>query len=264
MNALGAGHFHRTFRIGVGLLLATACLVPGQLQAQKGEAEFIPGKLVSLEKDKGKNHLLKMTRSDNDEEMQFVVGPKVPYRIVFKGDSGYLQPKTIVSAHLVEKGGDYSTKEATVYLALAPQESHKDGPKEGENKTHEIVGKVVSSNADGFTVDVNGNKAKVSFDKGFTVWVTGTEPELAKAGSEVNAEGIKLRNDKFQASNIEIKVTDPISYEDYEKLMAEKKTAGKRSTKKPVKKDAADGDEESPKTKKKAVRKKPADEDASY
>ena len=74
MNALRAGHLRRTFRIGVGLLFAAACwLLPGHLQAEKGEIDYIPGTLVSLEKDKGKNYSMKMKRADNEEEMQVIV-----------------------------------------------------------------------------------------------------------------------------------------------------------------------------------------------
>jgi len=265
MNALPAGHPHRTFRIAVGLLLATACWLPGPVhaQAQKGEPEFIPGTLVSLEKDKGKNHSMKMKRSDNEEEMTFIVGPKIPYRIVFKGDAGFLHPNAVVAAHVVQKGMDYTTVEVNVYLALAPATSSKEGPKEGENKTYDIVGKVTSSNSDSFTVETNDGRAKVSLDKGAVIWVTGVDPVLAKAGSEVNVEGTMLRKDKFNPTSIEIKVTEALPYEEYEKLVPDKKTTTKTTTKKPSKKDDADGDDDSPK-KKKPVRKKPVDPDAGY
>ena len=259
MNALRAGHHRRTFRIGVGLLLAAACCLPGHVRAEKGEAEFIPGTLVSLEKDKGKNFSMKMKRSDNDEEMQFIVGPKVPYRIVFKGDTGYVRKDAIVSAHVVQKGTDFSTAEVTVFLALEPPLGSKDGPKEGENKTYDVVGKVLSSNSDGFTVDSGNGGTKVAYDKGSVIWVTGTDPVLAKPGAEVNVEGTMLK--KFTATSVEIKSNDAILYDEYEKLVPNRKSATKRSTKK-TKKD--DGDDDSPKTKKKPTRKKSTDDEASY
>ncbi|HVW01078.1 MAG TPA: hypothetical protein VHB77_12085 [Planctomycetaceae bacterium] len=265
MNALPPGPHRKTFRVAAGLLLAATCWLPGPVhaQAQKGEPEFIPGTLVSLEKDKGKNHAMKMKRSDNEEEMTFIVGPKVPYRIVFKGDAGYLQPNAVVAAHVVQKGMDYSTTEVTVYLVSPPALSSKEGPKQGENKTYDIVGKVVSANSDSFTVETNNSRAKVSLDKGTVIWVTGVDPVLAKPGSEVNVEGLMLRKDKFNPTSIEIKVTEALPYEEYEKLVPDKKSTSKRSTKKPTKKDDADGDDDSPK-KKKPVRKKPVDPDASY
>ena len=260
MNALRAGHLRTTFRIGVGLLFAATCwLLPGHVRAEKGEVDFIPGTLVSLEKDKGKNFSMKMKRSDNEEEMQVIVGPKVPYRIVFKGDTGYVKKDAVVAAHVVQKGTDFSTGEVTVYLALEPPVGSKDGPKEGENKTYDIVGKVLSSNSDGFTVDAGNGGTKVAYDKGSIIWVTGTDPVLAKPGAEVNVEGTMLK--KFTATSVEIKSTEPILYDEYEKLVPNKKSATKRSTKKP-KKD--DGDDDSPKTKKKPTRKKAVDEDASY
>ena len=164
-----------------------------------------------------------------------------------------------MSAHVVQKGTDFSTGEETVYLALEPPVGSKDGPKEGDNKTYDIVGKVLSSNSDGFTVDSGNGGTKVAYDKATVIWVTGTEPALAKPGAMVNVEGTMLK--KFTATSVEIKSEEAILYDEYEKLVPNKKSATKRSTKK-VKKD--DGDDDSPKSKKKSTRKKTGDDEASY
>lgn len=207
----------------IALAITCTTLSPAHAQLKKG-AEFITGTVVSIEKEKtGKNHKLKMTRTDNGEELEVAITLKTLLFVNAKGDEGFLKPGAIVETKATISQQNLFADEFTVYLGAITPPARMVPDKDSPKDVLDLLGKITETQQDGFTLHCGQQQQKIMFDKEKLVNVKISDTSLIKEGDEVEVEGLLPKNKKvLNASSVQVKQKDPIKSLDYLAALEEK------------------------------------------
>ncbi len=213
-------------------LLSLACLPmfgsPVLAQAKKG-GEFIPGSVVSIEKEKtGKNYKMKIKSTADDAEFDVPLKPTTRLAVMVKGDDGFLRPGVTILTEAVTGNmpNQYTGKEFTVFVGAAPPPQLTPDPK--AKSVFALSGKVLSKEADGLTVQVGPQQLKVLFEGAPTINVKISDPALIKEGDAVEVEGTLVKSKKtINAMAVNVTSAEPLNADEYFAALEER--TGKKS-----------------------------------
>ena len=248
--------FHRHHPFGlpgrwrVAVLVAAACfLVPALASAQaKKKAgtdhEKKTGKVAAVEK-KGKSAVLTVEESGGDK-LEVQLNSRIKFVVNGTGDAEFFKhPRAFVSSDSVFTANrQYFGRKFTIHIGHNSQAKFE--PDENNAEVFHIAGPIVDCDESSFTIDVEGQPCKVSFEQGadLTVAIVSSEPEHAVVGSPVEVEGM-TRAGKFVPSAVVVNLDRPLTAEDAfgaegEKKPGKTKTTAGKTTKKTAKADKAD------------------------
>ncbi|MES2790649.1 MAG: hypothetical protein V4719_13645 [Planctomycetota bacterium] len=236
----------RSTRILAALLsLAFVPVLSSPVQAQgKKAAEFIPGTVVSIEKDKtGRNYKMKFKSSADDTEFDVPLKPTTQLAVTVQGDETFLRPNvTILTSALAGANNQYSAKDFTVFIGAAPAPHLIPDPKKVP-MVFEMCGKVLAKDAEGLMVQCGPQPKKVLFESGVTVAVKISDPALIKVGDGVEVEGILIKSKNLiNAISVSVTPLEPINADEYFASLEErKKSKSSKSKTSKAKTDAAEG-----------------------
>lgn len=231
-------------------LLSLACLPmfgsPVQAQAKKG-GEFIPGTVVSIEKEKtGKNYKMKIKSTADDAEFDVPLKPATRLAVIVKGDEGFLRPGVSILTEAVTGNmpNQYTGREFTVFVGVTPPPQLTPDPK--AKGVFALGGKVLSKEADGLTVQVGQQPLKVLFEGAPVINVKIFDAGLIKEGDAVEVEGTMVKSKKtINPTAVNVTAAAPISADEYfagleERTGKKSKTAKTKTTK--AKTEGGEGD----------------------
>ena len=219
----------RYFSYLIGLLFfGGACLSDATAGAQTRqggpELKTRTGTLVEVAQ-KGRVQVLKYT-DDAGEAQELIVTPKIRAEVQAAGDAGFLQPGRFVAALATESNKMLFTKEVSVHLfgkGRPPGGKIVKAPlTSGQSKNaYQVTGTINAAGPDPdypdyHRVDVKaaGPRAPLMLEKGFTVTVKSSDLSLAPPGTPVELSGTELRNGRFNAVKVSLKLADPLNAEE--------------------------------------------------
>lgn len=213
-------------------LLSLACfpMFGSSVQAQgKKGGEFIPGSVVSIEKEKtGKNYKMKIKSTADDAEFDVPLKPTTRLAVIVKGDDGFLRPGVTILTEAVTGNmpNQYTGKEFTVFVGAAPPPQLTPDPK--VKSVFALCGKVLSKEADGLTVQVGPQPLKVLFEGAPAINVKISDAALIKEGDAVEVEGTLVKSKKtINAMTVNVTSAEPLNADEYFAALEER--TGKKS-----------------------------------
>ncbi len=220
----------RSTRI-LGATLAMACVslvfcASASAQSKKNK-EFIPGTVVSIEKDKtGRNYKMKFKRSDDEEELDVTIGLRTQLLVSAKGDPGFLKPSMYVQTKVILTNNEYYAKDFTVILGGSPPPFVKPDP--ANKDVVEIGGKVVMTDTTGMMVQCAAQPRKVTFEAEKNVTVKIADASLIKEGDMAEIEGTIIKakknmNATMNAMAVNVTSTTDINADEYFASVEERK-----------------------------------------
>lgn len=233
----------RSPRLTSSLLVIAVLFVhqqAGFAQAKKGQ-EFIPGTVVSIEKDKtGRNFKMVMKRSDDESELNVNIATRTQVMVTSESDDGFLRPNVVISARVIETNMNLSSNIFTVYLGASPPPGIKQD--RTEKSVYDVVGKVASTLPDdgGLMVQVP-QLTKIGFEATKKVTVKIPDANLIKEGDAVEVEGSIIKSKMvLNATAVNVTSAEPIKSEEYFAALEERKN--KKSKPKTTSKTKSEGD----------------------
>ena len=219
--------------------LMLACLPLTRLPAQgpKG-GEFIPGTVVSIEKDKtGRNYKMKVKNTADDSEFDVPITPRTPLLVTAKGDEGFLRKDVFIVVKEALKGAtEFSGKEFTVHLGSSPQPGLKLDPTKPSKTVYEMSGKVLASEGGTLMVQCGAQPQKLTVEAGATVSVILNNPAQIKEGDAVVVEGTLIKSKKqLNAKSIKVTSSEDLNAEEYFASLEDQKKSKNTKTKTPTK-----------------------------
>ncbi len=212
---------------------------PASAQSKKNQ-DFIPGTVVSIEKDKtGRNYKMKFKRSDDEEEIDVTIGPRTQLLVSAKGDAGFLKPNVFVQTKVVLTNNEYYAKDFTVILGATPPAFVKPDP--ADKTVFEISGKVTMTDTTGMMVQCTAQPRKVSFEAEKNVTVKIADASLIKEGDAAEIDGTIIKAKKtMNAMAVNVTSETDINSDEYFAALEErKKPKSKSKTSAKSKTDAA-------------------------
>ncbi|MDB5335871.1 MAG: hypothetical protein JWN70_1490 [Planctomycetaceae bacterium] len=214
------------------VLLSLACLPifgsPAQAQGKKG-GEFIPGTVVSIEKEKtGKNYKMKIKSTADDAEFDVPLKPATRLAVIVKGDDGFLRPNVTILTEAVTGNmpNQYTGREFTVFVGAAPPPQLTPDPK--AKGVFALCGKVLSKEADGLTVQCGPQPLRILFEGAPVINVKISDAGLIKEGDAVEVEGTLVKSKKtINAITVNVTAAAPLNADEYFAALEER--TGKKS-----------------------------------
>lgn len=207
-------------------------------QGKKG-GEFIPGTVVSIEKEKtGRNYKMKVKSTADDSEFDVPLKPATQLFVNFKGDDSFLRPGVVILTSALSNGTNYSANDFTVYPGTHfPQPHLTPDPKDNSKMVFEMCGKVLSKEADGLIVQCGPQPKKVLFESAIAVTVKVSDASLIKEGDTVEVDGTMIKAKKtLNATTVNVTSAEPVNADEFfaalEEKSGKKKTAKTKVTKK--------------------------------
>jgi hypothetical protein len=201
--------------LGYAVALAFTFFVQSPVHAQGNkEPEFISGTVASIEKDKsGKNYKMKITRTDNGEELDVTVSVRTVVHVNAKGDEGFLRPGMFVETKATVSQQNLFAEEFTVYVGQFSPDPHMEPSKDMKDVV-EIGGRIVETQNDGLMIQAGAQPQKISYDKQKLINVKISDASLIKEGDEVEVEGPILKAKKtLSATSLQVTQKEPIKSE---------------------------------------------------
>lgn len=219
--------FTRMISCVAGLAFAVSSLAPVHAQGKKG-AEFIPGTVASIEKDKtGKNYKMKVTKSDDGEELDVSITLRTPVFVTGKGDEGFLKPGLYLETKAMMSNNNLFADELTIFVGPQNPAPHVTPDKEKPNELFDIGGKITETLADksGIMVQVGNQAQKIGLEAGkLVVNVKISDASMIKEGDEVTVEGTIVKSKKtLNATMVTVVKKEPISSEEYLATLEDKR-----------------------------------------
>ena len=218
--------------------LMLACLPLTRLPAQgpKG-GEFIPGTVVSIEKDKtGRNYKMKVKNTADDSEFDVPITPRTPLLVTAKGDEGFLRKDVFIVVKALKGATEFSGKEFTVHLGPSPQPGLKLDPTDASKTVYEMSGKVLASEGGTLMVQCGAQPQKLTVEAGATVSVKLNNPALIKEGDVVEVDGTLIKSKKqLNAKAINVTSSEDLNAEEYFASLEDQKKSKNTKTKTPTK-----------------------------
>ena len=218
--------------------LMLACLPLTRLPAQgpKG-GEFIPGTVVSIEKDKtGRNYKMKVKNTADDSEFDVPITPRTPLLVTAKGDEGFLRKDVFIVVKALKGATEFSGKDFTVYLGPGPQPGLKLDPTDASKTVYEMSGKVLASEGGTLMVQCGAQPQKLTVEAGATVSVKLNNPALIKEGDVVEVDGTLIKSKKqLNAKAINVTSSEDLNAEEYFASLEDQKKSKNTKTKTPTK-----------------------------
>jgi len=211
----------------LAVALALTCLplafVASATAQSKKNAEFIPGTVVSIEKEKtGTNYKMKFKSTADDEELDVKIGPRTQLLVTVKGDAGFLKPNVFVQTRVVLTNNEYYAKDFTVILGGAPAAYVK--PDAADKTVFDIAGKVTMTDAMGIMVQCGPQPRKVSFEAEKNVTVKIAYPMLIKEGDAAEVEGTIIKSKKtLNAMAVNVTSAEALNSDEYFASLEERK-----------------------------------------
>lgn len=229
----------------LGLAIACSVVIPAQAQGKKG-AEFIPGTVASIEKDKnGKSYKMKVTKTDNGEEVDVAITIRTPVFVSAAGDEGFILPGMMVETKAMKSNDSLFADDITIYLGsiLPPSKVIPDKVKPTE--LFDVVGKILETQPDGIMVQFGNQPQKIGLEKGaLTIKVKISDPSLIKVGDEVTVEGTMIKSKKtLNATMINVTQKEPITSAEYLATLEDKRKPKATAKSKSSAKAKADGED---------------------
>lgn len=214
--------FSRCLCRSQGLLALLLCAAPAFAQKAADE-ETITGTLVEISR-MGQTVTLKI-ETPQKEQKEFKLTGRAELQIIAKADDGFLRPKQFITARPVLVNNGLFAKEFTVHIG-------KSKPRAGLTKTPripgvstaawDIAGEIMSRAQDKdypdyeiLSVRAGGKPSPVYLDKGYTVTVLASDPDLAVPGAPVTIQGKSSGGDRFTVSSATITLPKPLNSEEY-------------------------------------------------
>jgi hypothetical protein len=201
--------------LGYAVAFAFTFFVQSPVHAQGNkEPEFISGTVASIEKDKsGKNYTMKITRTDNGEELDVTVSLRTVVHVNAKGDDGFLRPGLFVETKATLSQQNLYAEEFTVYVGQFSPDPHMEPSKDMKDVV-ELGGRIVETQNDGLMIQAGAQPQKVSYDKQKLINVKISDASLIKEGDEVEVEGPILKAKKtLNATSLQVTQKEPIKSE---------------------------------------------------
>ena len=232
-------------------VLLSLALVPAfgsavQAQAKKG-GEFIPGTVVSIEKEKtGRNYKMKFKSSADDTEYEVPLKPTTRLAVIVKGDEAFLRPNVMIATEAVTgTANNFTAKDFTVYIGASPAPQVAPDPK--AKGVFNIVGKVLAKEADGLMVQCGAQPKKILYEGALTVSVKISDASLIKEGDAVDVEGTLVKSKKtINATAVNVTSAEALNADEYfaalEERTGKKGKTAKAKTTKTKTEGAAEGD----------------------
>ena len=201
-----------------------------QAQGKKG-GEFIPGTVVSIEKEKtGRNYKMKVKSTADESEFDVPLKPATQLFVTFKGDDSFLRPGVVISTSALSNGTNFSANDFTVYPGTHfPQPRLAPDPKDASKMVFEMSGKVLSKEADGIVVQCGPQPKKVLFESAIAVTVKVSDASLIKEGDAVEVDGTMIKAKKtLNATTVNVTSAEPVNADEFFAALEEK--SGKRKT----------------------------------
>jgi hypothetical protein len=210
--------------LAITFSLLTPALAQVKAPAKKG-AETIKGTVVSIEKEKtGKNYKLKLTRSDNDEQLDVSISARTALFVNAKGDEGFLHQGAFVETKATKTDNDLTAEELTVYLGVLNPQPKMMPDETDPEKTFHFAGSIADLQTDAFVLDCGMQSPKINYERGSEVNLKIADPTIIKEGDEVEVEGTMVKSKKaLNATGVQVTQSETIKWLDYQAQQDEKK-----------------------------------------
>lgn len=211
--------------LSLALALAAGSALPAQ--SKKG-AEFVPGTVVSIEKEKtGRNYKMKIKASADDAEFDVQLKPTTQLAVIVKGDESFLRPNVMIMTSAVTgTANNFTAKDFTVFIGASPPPQLTPDPK--APTVYTLCGKVLAKEADGLLVQCGAQPRKVLYEGALTVSVKFSDASLIKEGDAVDVEGTLIKTKKqINATVVNVTSSEPINADEYFAALEER--SGKKS-----------------------------------
>jgi hypothetical protein len=190
--------------------------------AQRGpQTQTLTGTVKEIQ-EQGRISTLVVT-TDDGQEHEFRLTPKVQFEVTAPGDEGFVRPGVFMSAQGVLTNNQLFIKSLNVYLIgkgqRAPAGRFAKAPAKvgASENTYDISGTIVAKQENPdypdyevLAIKAAGRTPPVMLEKGFEVTIVGMTPEMAQPEAPVELEVTPLRGDRFNLVKATVKLSDPL------------------------------------------------------
>jgi len=207
------------------LLIATClfCSLSVVAWAQRGpKTETLSGKVKEIQ-EKGRLSTL-VVITDDGQELEFPLTPKVQFEVTAAGDQGFVRPGVYITAEGVLTNEQLFVKDLAVYIVGPGQRIPAGKVVKSQQQANASVNSYgISGTVQGrqsspdypdyeqLALKIAGRIPPIMLEKDFQVTVIARTPKLAQPDAPVELQVIPLRGDKFNLVKATVKLGEPLT-----------------------------------------------------